>query len=106
VLDLGSVKAIAEVAVNGRPVGIAWRPPFQVDVTEALRPGVNRLEVRVANLWPNRMIGDKQPGAVRYSSATTDPFEAGSALMASGLLGPVRLLGVVKSAASLPASAA
>ncbi len=96
VLDLGSVKAIAEVIVNGKPVGHAWRPPFQVDVTEAVRTGVNRLEVRVANLWPNRMIGDKQPGAAKYSSATTDPFEAGSLLMASGLLGPVRVLGVTR----------
>ena len=97
VIDLGAVKQIAEVRLNGKPVGYAWRPPFQVDVTDAITAGMNTLEVKVANLWPNRMIGDKQPGAtVRYSSATTDPFEAGSPLLPSGLLGPVRLLQVRK----------
>ena len=62
ILDLGKVKEIAEVSVNGKPVGLAWRSPFRVDVTEALKPGANRLELKVTNLWANRMIGDVQPG--------------------------------------------
>jgi len=57
-LDLGKVQVIAQVKLNGRDLGILWKPPFRVEVTEALKPGANELEVRVTNLWPNRMIGD------------------------------------------------
>jgi len=57
-LDLGDVQVIAEVELNGTDLGILWKPPFAADVTSALRPGRNRLEVRVTNLWPNRLIGD------------------------------------------------
>jgi hypothetical protein len=95
VLDLGSVKNVAEVHVNGRPVGIAWKAPFRVDVTDAVTPGANRIEIRVANLWTNRLIGDKQPGADhKYAFAVFDPFRADSPLLPSGLLGPVRVLRV------------
>lgn len=90
-LDLGDVKNIAEVAVNGKAVGVAWKAPFVVDVTNAVKAGSNRLEVKVANLWPNRMIGDKQPGAQQIAYATFDPFKADSPLLPSGLLGPVVL---------------
>jgi hypothetical protein len=90
-LDLGSVKNLAEVLVNGRPMGIVWKAPFSVDITGALRAGRNHLEVKVTNLWPNRMIGDHQPGARRVTFATFDPFKADSPLLPSGLLGPVAL---------------
>ena len=92
-LDLGSVKNIADVRVNGRFVGFAWRPPFRVDVTDALTTGTNNIEIRVSNLWPNRMIGDKQPGVDRkHAFAIFDPFRADSPLLPSGLLGPVRVV--------------
>jgi hypothetical protein len=92
-LDLGAVKEIAEVTVNGTPVGgILWKPPYRADVTSALTPGVNHVEVRVTNLWPNRMIGDLQPGATtRYTFTDFRPFTKDSPLLESGLLGPVRL---------------
>ena len=92
-LDLGAVKEIAEVTVNGTPVGgILWKPPYRADVTTALKPGVNHVEVRVTNLWPNRMIGDLQPGATtRYTFTDFRPFTKDSPLLDSGLLGPVRL---------------
>jgi hypothetical protein len=91
-LDLGSVKNIAEVSVNGKDCGILWKAPFQVDVTEALRAGRNRLEIRVTNLWPNRMIGDARlPPDKRFTYATWNPYKADSPLLESGLLGPVRL---------------
>jgi hypothetical protein len=48
------------VLLNGRDSARCWKPPFRLDVTDALRSGTNRLEVRVTNLWPNRLIGDKQ----------------------------------------------
>ncbi len=58
-LDLGRVEVIARVKLNGRDLGILWKPPFRVDVTGSLRAGQNALEVEVVNLWPNRLVGDE-----------------------------------------------
>ncbi len=91
-LDLGDVAEVAEVTVNGTTVGVAWKPPYRVDVTAALKPGPNTLGVKVANLWPNRLIGDKQPGATPIANATPNPYQANASLPRSGLIGPVRLL--------------
>ncbi len=69
-VDLGRVEVIAEVAVNGKSLGAVWKPPYRVDVTDALRPGSNDLEVRVTTLWPNRLIGDEQlPEEYAYGAA-------------------------------------
>ena len=68
-----------------------WKPPYAVDVTEALKPGRNTLSVRVVNFWANRMIGDQQPGAKPLTFAPIQPFKASDPLMTSGLLGPVTL---------------
>ena len=59
-LDLGRVEVIASVRVNGHDLGSLWKPPFLIDITDAVRAGENRLEVAVTNLWPNRLIGDEQ----------------------------------------------
>jgi hypothetical protein len=91
-LDLGAVGDIAEVKVNGRTVGYAWHKPFRVDLGKALRKGTNRLEVRVANLWVNRLIGDAQPGARKITWTATPTYKADAPLRPSGLIGPVRLL--------------
>ncbi len=92
-LDLGEVKEIAEITVNGQAVGgILWKTPFKADITTALRPGKNRLEIKVTNLWPNRLIGDQQsPDAPRYTFTVYRPYRKDSPLLASGLLGPVTL---------------
>jgi hypothetical protein len=93
IIDLGRVKNVAELIVNGRSAGIAWKPPFRLDVTPLLKPGANRLELRLTNLWPNRLIGDKQPGAGKPRAwASFDPYSADSPLLPSGLLGPVKVL--------------
>lgn len=92
-IDLGDVKNIAEVLVNGKPSGIVWKQPFKVDITTLLKPGKNNLEIRVTNLWVNRLIGDQQPGIEKKITYTTMPFyKADSPLLPSGLLGPVRLI--------------
>jgi hypothetical protein len=59
-LDLGEVKNIARVTLNGVDLGICWKPPFRVDVTAVAKAGKNNLEIEVTNLWPNRLIGDEQ----------------------------------------------
>jgi hypothetical protein len=92
-LDLGDVKNLAEVLVNAESLGIVWTEPFQVNVSKALRPGENALEIRVTNLWVDRLIGDQQPDAVRKYTYTTQAFyRADSPLLPSGLLGPVQVL--------------
>jgi hypothetical protein len=89
-LDLGEVRNVAEVRVNGARFQVLWRPPFRVNVTSALKPGRNQLEIAVTNLWVNRIIGDLQPGADRKFTHTPIPFyRADSPLLPSGLIGPV-----------------
>jgi hypothetical protein len=94
-MDLGGVMNVAEVSINGKNLGIAWKSPFRVDMTSALKPGANRLQVKVSNLWVNRLIGDQQPGAEQKYTFTTQAFYPTDApLLPSGLLGPVRVLKV------------
>jgi len=118
-LDLGRVAVIAEVRLNGRDLGMLWKPPFRVDVTDAVRAGTNELEVRVTNLLVNRLIGDEElppeneydsrtrailrlpdwfkegkpkPPGGRTTFATWHYYAKGDPLVESGLIGPVRLL--------------
>ncbi|HJZ38937.1 MAG TPA: glycosyl hydrolase, partial [Bacteroidales bacterium] len=91
-LDLGNVKNLAEVILNGKSLGIIWKAPFSVDITGALKQGENQLEVRVTNLWVNRLIGDQQPGATKLTYTTMPFYRVDSPLMQSGLLGPVTIL--------------
>jgi hypothetical protein len=110
-LDLGQVDDLAEVWINGQLVGTTWKPPYRVDISTQAKPGRNRLEIRVVNLWVNRLIGDVQPGAtakitftqadgkVRPNTPPADetnqlrmPYTADAPLRASGLIGPVSVL--------------
>jgi len=95
-LDLGDVKNIAEVTVNGRALGTLWKAPFRVEVTSALKPGANTLEITVTNLWVNRLIGDQQEGAAKKYTYTAQQFyRADSPLLPSGLIGPVQVVRAV-----------
>lgn len=115
-LDLGRVEVMAEVKLNGKDLGILWKPPFRVDITDAIKAGDNKLEVKVVNLWINRMIGDEQlpedskrtskgtleewpqwlnegkpSPAGRYTFTSWRLWKKDDALSESGLLGPVTL---------------
>jgi hypothetical protein len=117
-LDLGRVAVIAEVKLNGRNLGVLWKPPYRMEITGAVRPGENDLEVKVTNLWINRMIGDEQlpedcqrtadspspakdwpkwlqrgePSPTgRFTFTAWKPFTKDSPLAESGLIGPVTL---------------
>jgi len=115
-LDLGSVHKIAEVFVNGEQVGLLWKPPFRIAIDNVVKAGQNTLEIRVTNLWPNRLIGDENlpldyerkgnqikewpiwltEGKARPTERTTftswNHWKADEALLTSGLLGPVRII--------------
>jgi hypothetical protein len=95
ILDLGEVKNVAEIIMNGKNIGIVWKKPFKIDISEALKVGENKIEIQVTNLWPNRLIGDAQPDVKQKTTFTTMPFyRADSPLLPSGLLGPVRVVEV------------
>ncbi|MYM34524.1 glycoside hydrolase [Duganella sp. FT94W] len=91
ILDLGEVRDIARVRLNGKDAGIAWKPPYRIDLGQLLQAGDNRLEVDVTNPWQNRLIGDAQPGATSITNMR-GVYDAQAPLRESGLIGPVRLL--------------
>ncbi|GAB3115351.1 glycoside hydrolase [Aestuariicella hydrocarbonica] len=94
-LDLGQVGDVAEVWVNGQAAGIAWKPPYQVDIDALARVGDNKVEIRVANLWVNRLIGDLQPDveeSEKVTYTTIKTYLPNAPLRPSGLMGPVTLL--------------
>jgi hypothetical protein len=104
-LQLGEVKCIAQVRLNGQPLGVVWTDPWSVDLTPAVRAGANELEIDVTNLWVNRLIGDAglpESQRVTKTNATRRGDETGrlahlrgylatDALQPSGLLGPVQI---------------
>ncbi len=95
-LDLGNVRELAAVRLNGVDLGVLWTKPFRVEISSVLKPTGNQLEIEVVNLWPNRLIGDEfLPEAERFTKTNIRKFTRQSALLPSGLLGPVRLLRAV-----------
>lgn len=91
-LNLGKVREIASVSVNGVSAGTQWRAPFLVRIDRQLHAGDNEIAIQVTNLWPNRIIGDLQPSAkVQYVHTNVRAYSANSALLPSGLLEPVRV---------------
>jgi hypothetical protein len=92
-LDLGDVRELAEVKVNGKSCGTLWCPPWRADITDAVKPGANKLEVEVVNFWPNRIIGDASlPVEQRLTRTNIRKLTAQTPLETSGLFRPVRLL--------------
>ncbi len=111
-LDLGEVNNLARVRINGKDMGVIWTAPYQLNISDAIHPGNNLVEIEVANLWPNRLIGDEQfpddgikdnkwpewlqknqpRTSGRYTFTTARFYKKDSPLLKSGLIGPVRLL--------------
>ena len=116
VIDLGSVFVIAEVIVNGKNAGVLWKAPFRVNIDEFVQKGKNALEVKVTNLWTNRLIGDEklpldyprngkrakplpswllsetERPSRRTTFASWNHYNKNDDLLTSGLLGPVKLI--------------
>ncbi len=96
-LDLGNLWCVGEVFLNGRPLGVLWKPPFVMDVTSAAVAGNNTLEVEIANTWSNRLVGDARVPPQQRRTRTNVLRTGGRAwkdapLLESGLFGPVRLV--------------
>ena len=92
-LDLGTVREVATVTINGREAGILWKPPYRIDITGFLKPGINQLSIGVTNTWNNRLVGDAQRDDDTNITRTnmSSSFKANSRLLPSGLMGPVTL---------------
>jgi len=126
-LDLGKVAVMAEVRLNGKGLGILWKPPYRVDVTDSLKPGDNVLEVKAVNLWINRQIGDerlpddcdrnangtlkswpkwlqegKPSPTGRYTFSSWKLWKKNDPLQESGLLGPVTLRQALRTQLATP----
>jgi len=115
--ELGQVEVISELYINGKRAETLWKPPYRANITDLVKPGKNRVGVHVANLWPNRMIGDERfpldfeprgrglvwplpqwliddkprPEPRRKSFATCSYYTKNDPLLPSGLIGPVRV---------------
>ena len=99
-LDLGEVRDVAEVFVNGSSAGILWTKPYQADISAFVRPGVNELKIEIVNLWVNRMTGDMLAEPENRFCKTNQSFMVAEVwpggdepfrLQPAGLMGPVTL---------------
>ena len=111
-INLGEVFNLAAVSLNGIDLGTLWTAPWSTEITKAVKEGENNLEIKVVNLWPNRLIGDEQfpsdgianrkwpdwllnnkpRNSERITFATYNFYKKDAPLLKSGLLGPVRIL--------------
>ena len=92
VLNLGRVESIAKVTVNGTSFSAIWALPYSVDVTDAVKPGMNHLRIEVTDTWFNRMAyDDGRPEGERKTWAFRRPRKT-EPLRDSGLIGPVKIL--------------
>lgn len=116
-IDLGEVKELAKVRVNGTDCGIAWKQTYRIEISKAIHAGENFLEIDVVNSWVNRMIGDEQlpedcewidwvrlkewpdwflnkspRNSRRFTFTSVKYYQKTDNLESSGLLGPVKIV--------------
>ena len=92
VIDLGKVGVMATVTLNGKVVGTSWMAPYRLTITDALQEGENKLEIKVVNVWRNRVTGDKTlPIEERTTSVLVDLITPAEEMSSSGLMGPVTI---------------
>ncbi len=111
-IELGEVNCMAQVTLNGIDLGTLWTTPWSLEITKAVKEGTNLLEIKVVNLWPNRLIGDekfpsdgisdrkwpewllenKPRTSQRFTFVTHSFYKKDSPLLKSGLIGPVRIM--------------
>lgn len=101
-IDLGEIRDVAEVYINGTSAGILWKKPYRIDITDLVKPGENQLKIEIVNLWVNRLTGDmlSEPGErfcrTNHPYVTKDNWAGGGdetyRILSSGLLGPVTLV--------------
>lgn len=97
-LVLDGVRDLADISINGKPVGLVWAPPYRVEVTAALKPGLNQIEIKVTNEWTNRIVGDRLGPTEKRVLSDAGPAPRGGVFFGprepaeSGLLGSVRLV--------------
>ena len=111
-IDAGEIYNLARVRINGKDMGVVWTAPFELKISDAVVPGINQVDIEVANLWPNRLIGDEQfpddgikdnqwpewlqknqpRTSGRFTFTTYQFFKKDSPLLKSGLTGPVRIM--------------
>jgi hypothetical protein len=95
-LDLGRIANIAEVIVNDQNCGIIWTYPLGINISKALKKGINKVTIRVSNTWANRLIGDQLLCKEERITNTTAPYRLeGKPLLEAGLLGPVKIIKTV-----------
>lgn len=111
-IDLGKVKNMARIWLNGKDMGIVWTHPWKAEITEGIKENNNELKIEVINLWPNRLIGDEllpddgiqnnqwpawllngeARTSGRFTFTTHRHYTKDSPLLESGLIGPVRIV--------------
>jgi hypothetical protein len=90
-IDLGQVGQMADVFINGEHVAFLWKAPYKVEWNGHLQAGKNTIEIKVVNLWVNRLIGDAQPDAKKQAFTLVSFYQVDSDLLPSGLMGPVTI---------------
>ena len=91
-MDLGKVRDVATIKLNGKELGTLWIAPYRVDISNAAKLGSNTLEIEVINPWNNRLVGDSElPAEKRLTSIFLNTIKPKSPLQSAGLLGPVTL---------------
>ncbi|HSA03366.1 MAG TPA: hypothetical protein P5055_21775, partial [Candidatus Paceibacterota bacterium] len=92
ILNLGDLHDLATVRMNGKELGTLWMAPWQLEVTDALKPGLNTLEVEVINVWNNRLVADAAlPASQRRTFLLAPTVAKDAPLLPAGLMGPVVL---------------